>query len=92
MNLAIADARVLAAAMAGHYKNGSDALLERYSPDCLGRVWRAEHFSWSMTAMLHRFPEDDRFQQRLQLAQLRYGTSSTAASTSLAENYVGLYS
>ena len=91
MNLAIADARVLAGAMADHYENRSDTLLERYSAGCLGRVWRAEHFSWWMTAMLHRFPEDDRFQQRLQLAQLRYVTSSTAASTSLAENYVGLY-
>ncbi|MSQ28079.1 MAG: 4-hydroxybenzoate 3-monooxygenase [Dehalococcoidia bacterium] len=91
MNLAIADARVLAAALGAHYGAGDDALLDRYSNDCLGRVWRAEHFSWWMTAMLHRFPDDDPFQQRLQLSQLRYVTSSEAASTSLAENYVGLY-
>jgi p-hydroxybenzoate 3-monooxygenase len=53
-------------------------------------VWRAEHFSWFMTSMLHRFPGNDAFQEKLQLSQLRYVCSSTAAATSLAENYVGL--
>jgi hypothetical protein len=56
---------------------------------CLRRVWRAEHFSWWMTSMLHRFPEDA-FQQKLQRSQLDYVVSSRAAATSLAENYVGL--
>jgi p-hydroxybenzoate 3-monooxygenase len=89
MNLAIADVKVLAAALAAHYHEGSDRLLAAYSATCLRRVWRAEHFSWYMTSMLHRF-DDDPFQQRLQLAQLRYTVSSRAAATSLAENYVGL--
>ena len=66
-------------------------LLAAYSETCLRRVWRAEHFSWWMTSMLHRFPgEDAAFQQRIQLSQLRYVVSSHAAATSLAENYVGL--
>jgi p-hydroxybenzoate 3-monooxygenase len=72
------------------FAHGREDLLDAYSQTCLRRVWRAEHFSWWMTSMLHRFPGDDAFQQRLQLSQLRYTASSTAAATSLAENYVGL--
>jgi p-hydroxybenzoate 3-monooxygenase len=91
MNLAIADVRVLAEAMAAWYRSGRTDLLDGYSDACLRRVWRAEHFSWWMTSMLHCFPgEDAAFQQRIQLSQLRYVVSSRAAMTSLAENYVGL--
>jgi p-hydroxybenzoate 3-monooxygenase len=90
MNLAIADVRVLAHALTAYFQDGREDLLDAYSETCLRRVWRAEHFSWWMTSMLHRFPGDDAFQQRLQLSQLRYTTSSVAAATSLAENYVGL--
>jgi p-hydroxybenzoate 3-monooxygenase len=91
MNLAIADAHVLTHALAAWYERGETELLDAYSATCLRRVWRAEHFSWYMTSMLHRFYEDDGgFQQRLQLSQLRYVCSSQAAASSLAENYVGL--
>ncbi|MFN2628224.1 MAG: 4-hydroxybenzoate 3-monooxygenase [Gaiellaceae bacterium] len=90
LNLAIADVRVLAEALVGWYRFGSDAGLDAYSANCLRRVWRAQHFSWWMTSMLHRLDGDDRFDLRLQLSQLRYVTSSRAAATSLAENYVGL--
>jgi p-hydroxybenzoate 3-monooxygenase len=92
MNLAIADVRVLAEALIAWYRDGRSDLLERYSETCLRRVWRAEHFSWWMTSMLHRFPDEDDggFQHKLQLSQLRYVTTSRAAATSLAENYVGL--
>ena len=90
MNLAAADVRVLAEALVAWYKSGRADLLDAYSATCLRRVWRAEHFSWWMTSMLHRFPGDDAFQQRLQRSQLRYVCTSTAAATSLAENYVGL--
>ncbi len=93
MNLAIADVKVLAEAMIGWYQAGRTDLLDGYSEACLRRVWRAEHFSWWMTSMLHRFPGDDAgFDQRIQLSQLRYVVSSHAAATSLAENYVGLES
>ncbi|HWN32270.1 MAG TPA: 4-hydroxybenzoate 3-monooxygenase, partial [Pseudonocardia sp.] len=61
-----------------------------YSEQCLRRVWRAEHFSYFMTTMLHRAPNADPFTDRLQHSQLRYTVSSAAAATSLAENYVGL--
>lgn len=90
MNLAIADVRVLAGALIGFFKARRTDLLEAYSATCLKRVWRAEHFSWWMTSMLHRFPGDDGFQQRLQRSQLDYVVSSRVAAASLAENYVGL--
>jgi p-hydroxybenzoate 3-monooxygenase len=90
LNLAAADVRVLAQALAAFYQTGREDLLAAYSATCLKRVWRAEHFSWWMTSMLHRFPQGDAFQQRLQLAQLEYVTRSRAAGVSLAENYVGL--
>mgnify|MGYP001166121082 CR=1 FL=1 len=90
LNLAVADVRVLAPALAGYYASGRTDLLDAYSDTCLKRVWRVEHFSWWMTSMLHRFPDDDVFQRRLQRSQLDYIVSSRAAATTLAENYVGL--
>ena len=90
MNLAVADVRVLARAFAAFYANGRTDLLAQYSGTCLRRIWRAEHFSWWMTSLLHRFPDAAPFQQRLQLAELDYVTSSRAAAAALAENYVGL--
>jgi p-hydroxybenzoate 3-monooxygenase len=90
LNLAIADVRVLAEALEHRYRTGSDALLEAYSDTCLRRAWRAEHFSWWMTSMLHRLPDGDPFDLKLQLSQLRYVVASEAAAASLAENYVGL--
>ena len=89
LNLAAADVRVLADALAHWYRSGDSASLDAYSDTCLRRVWRAEHFSWWMTSMLHRVG-DDPFEGRLQLSQLEYVCSSPAAATSLAENYVGL--
>jgi p-hydroxybenzoate 3-monooxygenase len=90
LNLAIADVRVLAEALAVRYRTGRGDALDRYSERCLRRVWRCEHFSWWMTSMLHRSPDADPFELRLQLSQLRYVTTSDAARRSLAENYVGL--
>jgi p-hydroxybenzoate 3-monooxygenase len=89
MNLAVADVHVLAEALASWYRRGDDSRLEAYSATALRRVWRAEHFSWWMTSMLHRLPGGDSFDVKLQLAQLAYVCSSRAAAKSLAENYVG---
>ncbi|MEA2177614.1 MAG: p-hydroxybenzoate 3-monooxygenase, partial [Solirubrobacteraceae bacterium] len=89
MNLAIADVRVLTRGLADLFATGSTDVLDRYSEICLRRVWKAQRFSWWMTSMLHRFG-DDPFQRGLQLAELDYITSSRAAATALAENYVGL--
>ncbi len=90
MNLAIADVRVLAQALAENFETGSTTLLDRYSELCLRRIWKAQRFSWWMTSILHKFPDANGFDQRRQLAELDYVTSSQAASQSLAENYVGL--
>jgi p-hydroxybenzoate 3-monooxygenase len=90
LNLAVADVVVLARALVEHDRSGRTDLLDAYSDTCLRRVWRAQHFSWWMTSMLHRFPGNDMFQHQLQLSQLRYVASSPAAAASLAENYVGL--
>jgi p-hydroxybenzoate 3-monooxygenase len=89
LNLAVNDVRVLAEVLGAFYA-GREEALEAYSPRCLKRVWRAEHFSWWMTSMLHRFDGGDPFHEKLQLAQLEYVSSSRAAAASLAENYVGL--
>ena len=89
LNLAVADVAVLATAIADFYR-GDESGLNAYSERCLRRVWRVQHFSWWMTSMLHRPPDGDPFSHRLQLSQLRYVVGSTAAATSLAENYVGL--
>jgi p-hydroxybenzoate 3-monooxygenase len=90
LNLAIADVRVLAHALAEHYARGRDDLLDGYSDTALRRVWNAQRFSWWMTSMLHRFPENSDYQQRLQRAELDYVVRSQAASKALAENYVGM--
>jgi p-hydroxybenzoate 3-monooxygenase len=90
MNLAVADARLLAHALGGYYADGREDLITGYTEAALPRVWRATHFSWWMTSMLHVDPADDAFGQRLALAQLDYVASSPAMATSLAENYTGL--
>jgi p-hydroxybenzoate 3-monooxygenase len=90
LNLAVADVRVLAQGIVDWYRGGRTTLLDRYSATCLRRVWRAEHFSWWMTSMLHRFDDEGPFEDRLHLSQLRYVCTSRAAAASLAENYVGL--
>src|SRR5277367_4879589 len=90
LNLAVADIRVLSRALGEYYATGKTQLLGTYSATCLRRVWKVQRFSWWMTSMLHRFSDDTAFDQRRQLAELDYVTSSRAASVSLAENYVGL--
>jgi p-hydroxybenzoate 3-monooxygenase len=89
LNLAVADVRILARALKEFYSSGRTDLLDQYSETSLRRVWRVQRFSWWMTSMLHRH-EGNPFDERRQLAELDYVTSSRAASQSLAENYVGL--
>lgn len=88
MNLAVADVRVLSHALSCRYRTGSSALLDRYSEICLRRVWRVQHFSWWMTALLHQFT--DPFDQCRRAAELQQLITSRAAATVLAENYTGL--
>jgi p-hydroxybenzoate 3-monooxygenase len=90
LNLAVADVSVLAGAIHDWYTTGRTTGLDAYSATCLRRVWRVQHFSWWMTTMLHLLPDADPFSRQLQRSQLKYLTTSTAAATSFAENYVGL--
>jgi p-hydroxybenzoate 3-monooxygenase len=89
LNLAASDVHYLAEGFINHY-GGDSSFLENYSAKALARVWKAERFSWWMTKLLHRFPEEGDFGRRMQLAELEYISGSRAAQTALAENYVGL--
>ena len=90
MNLAVADVRLLSIALDRFFKTGKQDKLDRYTETALKRVWRAEHFSYWMTSMMHRFDDATPFQQKMQRAELDYVVTSRAAATALAENYVGL--
>jgi p-hydroxybenzoate 3-monooxygenase len=90
MNLAFADVVFLSRALALHYRHGRTEALEAYSRTCLDRVWKAQRFSWFMTQLLHRFPDETAFDRRRQLADIAYLAGSVAAATALAENYSGL--
>jgi p-hydroxybenzoate 3-monooxygenase len=90
LNLAASDVALLSEALIEHYRDHSDAGIDAYSQRCLRRVWRAVRFSWWLTSLLHKFPDTGAFGQRIQTAELEYLVSSVAASTAMAENYVGL--
>ncbi|MGB2664893.1 MAG: 4-hydroxybenzoate 3-monooxygenase [Candidatus Acidiferrum sp.] len=90
LNLAVADVRVLARGLVEFYQRGNRGALRQYTERCLRRVWGCQRFSSWMTSMLHRFPNEDSFSHHIHLAELDYVTGSRAASTALAENYVGL--
>jgi len=90
LNLAIAYVWRLSRVIAECCRSASDELLDRFSDECLQRVWRAQHFSWWMTSILHLTDTASPFDHRRQLAELEYVTSSRAAMTSVSENYFGL--
>ena len=90
LNLAASDVGFLAQAFVEHYAERSDSGIDHYSARCLARVWKAERFSWWFTSLTHKFPEGGAMGQKLQRAELDYLVASHAASTVMAENYVGL--
>ncbi len=90
MNLAFADVVYLSRAITEFYQRKRTDLLESYSATCLKRVWKAQRFSWWMTQIMHRFPNESAFDRRRQLGDLDYLVSSESAMRSLAEQYVGL--
>ena len=90
LNLAASDVYYLWQALRQYYHDGDRQGIENYSAMALSRVWKAERFSWTMTKLLHRFPQQSPFDLRMQQAELEYLESSLAAQTSLAENYIGL--
>ncbi|HEY6132650.1 MAG TPA: 4-hydroxybenzoate 3-monooxygenase [Rubrivivax sp.] len=90
LNLAASDVRFLSRALIEHYRDHSDEGLGRYSERCLARTWKAERFSWWFTSLTHKFPDTGAIGQKLQRAELDYLVASRAATTAMAENYVGL--
>ena len=90
LNLAASDVHYLSQALREYYDEKSSAGIDAYSATALARVWKAVRFSWWMTSMLHKFPDQGEFGARIQLAELDYLVSSKAATASLSENYVGL--
>jgi len=90
LNLAASDVAYLSDALISHYRRGDEAGLDGYQAKALARIWKAERFSWYLTKLMHRFPEDGPFEHRMQIAELDYVASSEAMQTAIAENYVGL--
>ena len=90
LNLAASDVHYLSRGLIEHYRDHIDHGLDAYSDRCLRRVWKAVRFSWWFTSLMHKFPDSGEFGQKLQHAELDYLVHSRAASTALAENYVGL--
>ena len=90
LNLAASDVAYLSEALIGWFRNGTTAGIDGYSERALARVWKSERFSWQLTMLMHRFPNDGPFERRMQVAELEYIASSEAARKSIAENYVGL--
>jgi p-hydroxybenzoate 3-monooxygenase len=90
LNLAASDVTYLSEALTRYFKAGDNDAVSGYSAKALARVWKSERFSWSLTKLMHRFPDDGPFERRMQIAELDYIASSVAAQTSIAENYVGL--
>ena len=90
LNLAASDVHYAAEALIAFFQKGDADAIAGYSAKALARVWKSERFSWSLTKLMHRFPEDGAFERRMQVAELDYIASSEAAQRSIAENYVGL--
>jgi len=90
LNLAASDVHYLSEALVAYFRRGDNDAIAGYSDRALARIWKAERFSWQLTRLMHRFPDNDAFDRRMQLADLDYIASSVAAQMTIAENYVGL--
>lgn len=90
LNLAVSDVHYLSRALISHYHAGDERYLDEYSDMALRRVWGAVRFSWWLTGLLHRFPDQTRFDQRAQEQEIGYLSGSPNGQASLAEQYVGL--
>lgn len=90
LNLAASDVHYACEALTAWFRRGDADAIAGYSAKALARVWKSERFSWSLTKLMHRFPEDGPFERAMQVAELDYIASSRAAQTTIAENYVGL--
>ena len=90
LNLAASDVHYASRALISFFESNDADAIAGYSEKALARVWKSERFSWSLTKLMHRFPDDGPFERAMQVAELDYIATSRAAQTSIAENYVGL--
>lgn len=90
LNLAASDVHYAAEALTGFFRRSDNDAISAYSDKALARVWKSERFSWSLTMLMHRFPDDGPFERAMQVAELDYTASSEAAQRVIAENYIGL--
>ncbi|WP_375206529.1 4-hydroxybenzoate 3-monooxygenase [Hyphococcus sp.] len=90
LNLAASDVRYLSRALISWFEKNDNDAVAAYSEQALARVWKSERFSWQLTMLMHRFPDDGPFDRRVQVAELDYIASSEAAQRTIAENYIGL--
>ena len=90
LNTAASDIHYLYTGLVQYYETGKSEGIDCYSEKALARVWKAERFSWSLTSMLHRFPDQSAFDLKMQAADVAFLKSSQHAQSVLAENYVGL--
>lgn len=90
LNLAASDVAYLAPALISYFKDGDRTGIDGYTDKALARVWKSSRFSWFLTSLMHRFPENGEFGRKMQVAELNYIANSKAAQTSIAENYIGL--
>ena len=90
LNLAASDVHYLSEAFTGYFNRNDNDGIGGYAKKALSRVWKSERFSWSLTKLMHRFPDDGPFERAMQVAELEYIAESEAAQKSIAENYVGL--
>jgi len=90
LNTAASDVHYLWHALCAFYRDGSEMGIDGYSAKALSRVWKAERFSWWFSSLMHRFPDQSAFDQKMQIAELEFLRSNTAAQRAMAENYVGL--
>ncbi len=90
LNTAASDVHYLFEGLSAYYATGATGGIDAYSAKALGRVWKAERFSWWFTSLMHRFPDQSAFDQKMQMAELEYLSENRAAQQALAENYVGL--
>ncbi|OED44280.1 4-hydroxybenzoate 3-monooxygenase [Chromatiales bacterium (ex Bugula neritina AB1)] len=90
LNTAAGDIHYLYNGLAQFYTTGDTDGIDHYSEKALSRAWKAVRFSWSLTSLLHRFPDQSEFDLKMQIAEIAFLKSSRHAQSMLAENYVGL--
>ena len=90
LNTAASDIYYLYHGLVQYFEENDATGIDSYSEKALARIWKAERFSWWMTNLLHRYPEQTEFDLKMQRADLEFLRENKTAQSVLAQNYVGL--